>query len=533
MEMEINKNMSICDIIAYYMSNKKDAVASLKEIYLFIKDKWIDLKGNKKLPTEETIRAAIYKAPKKYSFERIGKGLYFLKGNITGSLLIRGDSRKLSEIKDNSIDCIITDHPWKDVKAHKSGNQKNFASYETFEYTLEDFKNKSRVLKDGAYLAEFLPIESATNWEYLSKIKNMAKDAGLQYYCQLIWRKAPEGSINTGRTTKGVEQILIFSKNKPRRLSPKGKPYLTKEMLSYEIDIPANKGKEKNHQAEKPIQLYEYLISNLTEEGDVCLDQFGGSCNLLQASINTNRWGIVYEKCEEFVDKATDRFDMITLFNPKENNIDTIIKDNVEDNLEDNVDNDIEEINNVDNIIESIDDKKEIKTKETITKNISSETTDFQYKHLLNCIKYKKQLFDNEDISLMNKIEGTEDIYAFAYQIDKLFNKINERGYKNYKQELFNFTLNDYIVLNPLYEKIDEEYKKIDTSIQSYYLNVKFELQMFVEYSVAIEKKFSWDFIISNKYLLDNYIEYLKKKNLNYKRTENVLNKFFKRLCVQ
>ena len=73
--------------------------------------------------------------------------------------------------------------------------------------------------------------------------------------------------------------------------------------------------KNKHHQAEKPIELYEYLIRNFTEEQDICLDQFGGSCNMLQASVNLNRFAIVYEISKEFVTNAVKRFNMITLYN--------------------------------------------------------------------------------------------------------------------------------------------------------------------------------------------------------------------------
>lgn len=294
------------DIITDFMSERKGCVATLKEIYEVLQPEW----ENRCATFRDSARAIIYRHPKE--FKRVLKGVYMYTGEKASALLIEGDSRNLSEIEDNSVDCIITDHPWADKKAHTSGNQKDFVSYETFSYTIEDFKAKARVLKEGSYLAEFMPIESATNWEYLSKVKQMAKEAGFEYYASCIWRKAPEGTINNGRTTKGVEQILLFTKGKPRRLAPKGKPYMTKGMLSYEINIPI-KAKDKHHQAEKPLELYEYLIENLTNEKDVCLDQFGGACNMIKAAVNKNRFAVVYEYCHDFVSNAVKRFSAIPL----------------------------------------------------------------------------------------------------------------------------------------------------------------------------------------------------------------------------
>ena len=165
-------------------------------------------------------------------------------------------------------------------------------------------------MKDGSYLAEILPVESATNYEYLYEIKKMAESCGLHYYTSLLWKAAPTNSVNTGRVTKGVQQILIFSKGKPRKLSPQNvQGYQTKKMLQYELEyFVERKAKNRHHQAEKPVELYEYLIQMLTEEKEVCLDQFGGSCNMIQAAINTNRFSIVYELCSDFVKNAVNRF---------------------------------------------------------------------------------------------------------------------------------------------------------------------------------------------------------------------------------
>lgn len=297
------------EIIVDFLRGQKDGVATLKQIYNGIDES--DYVSNSNT-VHDSARAIIYRHEE--TFKRVCKGVYMLKGEKSTSLLINGDSRKMEEIEDNSIDCIITDHPWEDKKAHKSGNQKHFADYSTFRYEIDDFRAKARVLKEGAYLVEFLLIESATNYEYLYEIKQMAKECGLDYYTHCIWRNAKEGTVNTGKTTKGVQQLVIFSKGKPRKLSRPGvNAYQTKEILTYEIEMLLS-NKEKHHQAEKPIELYEYLINNLTEEEDICLDQFGGACNMVKAAVNTNRFAIVYELAQKFVDNAVERFGMKSLY---------------------------------------------------------------------------------------------------------------------------------------------------------------------------------------------------------------------------
>jgi site-specific DNA-methyltransferase (adenine-specific) len=305
--------MSLKQVMIDFLKGRKGCVATLQEIYTGIDES--DYESNSET-VHDSARCVLYRNPE--VFERKCKGVYMLKGEKSTSLIINGDGRKMDEIENKSIDCIITDHPWEDKKAHRSGNQKAFAEYDVFRYMLDDFKQKARVLKDGAYLVEFLPVESATNWEYLHEIKQMAKQCGLNYYTHCIWRNAPEGTINTGKTTKGVQQLVIFSKGKPRKLSRPGiAGYQTKEILNYEIEM-LLKAKDKCHQAEKPVALYEYLIRNLTEEHDICLDQFGGSCNMAVAAVNLNRFAIVYELCKDFVKKAAERYGFIPLYSDDE-----------------------------------------------------------------------------------------------------------------------------------------------------------------------------------------------------------------------
>ena len=52
---------------------------------------------------------------------------------------------------------------------------------------------------------EFLPEESGGNWEYLTKIKNMAKESGFLYYAKVSWIKGNQ--INNQRCNSQQKRV--------------------------------------------------------------------------------------------------------------------------------------------------------------------------------------------------------------------------------------------------------------------------------------------------------------------------------------
>ena len=266
---------------------------------------------------KESIRARVYENVG-VKFNKLGRGLYINKD--ADCVLIEGDGRDLSILQDGSIDCIITDHPWSDPKANKGGNR-NFASYDTFQYTVDDFKEKARVLKDGSFLVEVIPHENETNFDYLYQLKKMAQEAGFEYYCKVPWVKGSFVS-NTGRTQKNREDLMIFSKGKARALkwdkqrgldengNPTRRMSGTNGMLPAEFNVQPPSKKEQICQSEKPSALFEQLLQYITLENEVVLDQFAGSGSVGQACINTNRKCILIEKAKECVDKIVERLGM-------------------------------------------------------------------------------------------------------------------------------------------------------------------------------------------------------------------------------
>lgn len=266
---------------------------------------------------KESVRARVYEGLG-VKFERLGKGLYITKD--AQCVLMEGNGRDLSFLQDGSIDCIITDHPWEDPKANKGGNR-SFADYECFEYTLEDFKEKARVLKDGSFLVEVIPNENESNFDYLYSLKKMAQEAGFQYYCKVPWQKGTFKS-NTGRCVKDREDLMIFSKGKARALkwdkqrgldengNPTRRMSGTNGMLPAEFNVQPPSKREQICQSEKPSALFEQLLQYITLENEIVLDQFAGSGSVGQACINTNRKCILIEKAKDCVDKIVERLGM-------------------------------------------------------------------------------------------------------------------------------------------------------------------------------------------------------------------------------
>jgi len=276
----------------------------------------------------ESVRARIYENLG-IAFERIGRSLYITKDESV--LLIEGNGRNLSAIENGKIQLVIADHPWDTPKSTRGGNR-NFADYDTFKYSEEDFVEKARVLEDGGFLVEILPPESEVNYEYLYEIKQMAKKAGFKYYAKVPWKKGTFVS-NTGRTAKNSEDVMIFSKGKARNLRPDKQRGLDKQgnptrfmsgaagMLPACFDVQAVPRSKQISQSEKPVELYIQILEFLTKPGEIVLDQFAGSGVTGEAAIKTGRRSILVELSTEKVQKIAERLkgltELRTLSNPK------------------------------------------------------------------------------------------------------------------------------------------------------------------------------------------------------------------------
>lgn len=284
---------------------QKQTQFTLKEAYKTLSD----------VP-QESIRARIYENLG-IQFDKVARGIYCVKDGAASCVVLEGNGRDLSIFADHSIDCIITDHPWLDEKSNKGGNRA-FAEYNCFQYTKQDFLEKGRVLKDGCFLVEVIPEENSNNYQYLYELKQMAEEAGLQYYSKVPWKKGNFVS-NTGRKAKNMQDIMIFSKGKARAMRFDKKKsaqtetecYMsgTNGMLPTCFDVEPVKKAQRIHQSELPCNLIEQIIEFLTLPGEIVLDQFAGSGVVGEVALRMNRNCILIEQVTEIIHGIQNRLE--------------------------------------------------------------------------------------------------------------------------------------------------------------------------------------------------------------------------------
>lgn len=170
----------------------------------------------------------------------------------------------------------------------------------------------------------------------------MAQENGFKYFAKVAWKKGKFVS-NTGRKSKNIEDVMIFSNGELRSLKLDAKKNLAvanennldvKGKSSYEVrdilqknnlDVYYMKGtngmlptafdyqtkntKDKIMEAEKPVELIEEIIEYVSKPYEILLDQFAGSGNFVIACHNKNRNSIAIEKDNSMFEKMKNNIE--------------------------------------------------------------------------------------------------------------------------------------------------------------------------------------------------------------------------------
>ena len=247
----------------------------------------------------------------------------------TKHAIINGDSRDMTELKDHSVDLVITSPPYWQLKDYGIENQIGYNdSYQDYINHLNlVWKECYRVLKNGSRLCVNIGDQFARAVYYgrykvipiRTEIIKFCEAVGFDYMGAIIWQKKTTSNTTGGASLMGsypfpkngiisidYEFILIFKKlGTPERPSKEQKEQskLTKEEWKEYFQGHWNFGgtKQDGHIAMFPEELPKRLIKMFSFVGDKILDPFLGSGTTSLSARNLGRNSIGYEINPEFI----------------------------------------------------------------------------------------------------------------------------------------------------------------------------------------------------------------------------------------
>ena len=190
----------------------------------------------------------------------------------------------LKTLADGSVNCLITDPPYESLEKHRKVGtttrlkQSKGSSNQWFDIFPnarfdELFAEIYRVLAPNSHF--YLLCDQET----MFVAKPLAEAAGFKFWKPIVWDKKAIGMGYHYRCR--YEFILFFEKGK-RKLNSLSIP-----------DVLEVKRVWRGYPTEKPVSLFEILIEQSTNEGDVVADPFFGSGASLVAATQLQRqaWG--------------------------------------------------------------------------------------------------------------------------------------------------------------------------------------------------------------------------------------------------
>ena len=249
--------------------------------------------------------------------------------------IIIGDSRRMEEVSDSSIQLIVTSPPYWQLKDYGSSDQIGY------NHTYEEYINNLnlvwsecyRVLEDGCRLCVNIGDQFARAVYYgrykiipiRTEIIKFCETIGFDYMGAIIWQKVTTCNTTGGATVMGsfpyprngilkldYEFILIFKKQGISKLissEVREKSRMTTEEWNQYFSGHWNFAGEKQdkHLAMFPEELPRRLIKMFTFVGDTVLDPFLGSGTTTLAAKNLSRNSIGYEINADFLPAIKER----------------------------------------------------------------------------------------------------------------------------------------------------------------------------------------------------------------------------------
>ena len=282
-------------------------------------------------------------------------------------------AQEMSQIKDNSVDLVITSPPypmiemWDEIMSSQNPSIKKAINESQPELAFElmhkeldtVWKECYRVVKDGGFIC--INIGDATRtidgefklYNNHSRIIQYCTSLGLTNLPNIIWRKqtnAPNKFMGSGMLPCGAyitlehEYILIFRKgskrnykNAEQKADRRESSYFWEERNVWFSDLWDLKGTKqkiantstRDRSAAYPFEIPYRLINMYSQRGDVVLDPFVGTGTTTQAAMLLGRNSIGYEIDEKMSSIIEDNINSMSI-----NDMNKMIKARLDRHLE-------------------------------------------------------------------------------------------------------------------------------------------------------------------------------------------------------
>jgi len=247
---------------------------------------------------------------------------------------ILGDSRKMKELQDESVNLVVTSPPYWNLKDYEGGSEEigqGNSSYEEYLQGLYDvFRECVRVLTpDGKIAINIMPLfltGKATKFNrrvtktVLSDLERFFEELGNMFFLSLyIWDKRKIARFSSWGSypyppnllsTYPYEWIIVFSKEGKRK--PVDKAIKEASQLTHEEwtdwvcnsiwEMQPASAKREGHPAPFPDELPKRIIKIHTFVGDTVLDPFAGSGTTSKVAKELGRNSIAYDINDEYLE---------------------------------------------------------------------------------------------------------------------------------------------------------------------------------------------------------------------------------------
>ena len=206
----------------------------------------------------------------------------------------------LSDLPDESIDCVATDPPYDHLDIHRARGTTTRLTKRWFPTLTPDeviavISECYRVLKPRTHCYVMCNYEAV--WGFKALIE---ENTPFVIPKSLIWDKV---AIGMGYNYRAQHEHILFCK--------KGTRPVNNRSISDVLRFKRIHSSHQNYPTEKPVELMQVLIEQSTNEGDIVLDPFVGSGATGAAALASGRRFLGCDVNEEAVRFSRERLDMV------------------------------------------------------------------------------------------------------------------------------------------------------------------------------------------------------------------------------